>query len=476
MRDEMLKAHINLNLSRIYYYRGEPEKTIELDSTAKIVFHNAGEYNLEATATMFMGFAYAQMQEYQKALDYEQKALDIFRYLKDPKRISETLNAMGTMHQELNNLEMALSLYKQSMAIDDSLGNTEYVAISLSNIAGIYIEQEDYQKAIENFEKAYILMDSTASFHYLAPITGYLAESYALAGNYEKAYSTMCLHQSYTDSLNSEIRQEQFLRIQEEFNTEKKESEILTLNRDKEQLAYKLRSGVIIFALAGGIILLFLLLLFFYFRQRRARDLQKRMELEQKALRVQMNPHFIFNSLNSLQSMFMKGDFDLANDYLGDFGALLRHILDNSGKSMISLEEELKTLRLYLSIERMRTDGLIGYEINVDPEIDARHSFVPPLIIQPFVENAIWHGILPTERKGHIIISISQVNSDILKCLITDDGIGISASRLRKKNEIHKSKGMEITSQRLRKNNDLQIEDIPTGGTRVTIFIPMNHD
>jgi sensor histidine kinase YesM len=319
-------------------------------------------------------------------------------------------------------------------------------------------------------------MDSTTSFYYLTTLTRYLAESYALAENYEKAYATMLLHQSYRDSLNSETQQEQFLRIQEEFNAEKRENEIHQLSSDKDQLAYKLHSSTLIFALSSGIILLLLLLIFFYYRQRRARDFQKRIELEQKALRVQMNPHFIFNSLNSLQSMFMKGNFDLANDYLGDFGALLRHILENSGKSAISLEEELNTLDLYLSNERMRTDGMIDYEIVVDPEIDASAHFVPPLIIQPFVENAIWHGILPSQRKGRVTIHVHPVNADTLKCVICDDGIGISASRLRKKNDGHKSKGMEITRQRLRKSNDLQIEDLPTGGTRVVLFIPMNHD
>lgn len=473
LNDDVVLAQIKISLSRVYYYRGELHKAMELDSNAKIVFHNAGEKYMEGVATLFIGFIYTAMKDYQKALDYDREALDIFIQVKDSTRISETLNAMGTVYQELGDYEKALNYYEQSMAIDDSLGNTEYVAISLSNIAGIYIELKNYPKGIENFEKAIALMNKTTSFYYLKAITGYLAESYALAGNYEKAYSTMLVHQGYADSLNSEIRQEQFLRIQEEFNTKKKENEILVLNQDKEHLADKLRSTIIIFTLSGGIIILTLLLILFYTRQRRARELHKRAELEQKALRAQMNPHFIFNSLNSLQSMFMKGDFDLANDYLGDFGELLRNILDNSGKSNISLKEELNTLDLYLSIERMRTDGMIEYEMSVDPEIDTPNTFLPPLVIQPFVENAIWHGILPTEQKGRVTIEIQKVNQNTIKCIISDNGIGISTSLLRKKNKEHQSKGMEITSQRLRKSDDLKIEELEVGGTRVTLFIPL---
>lgn len=474
--DEMLAAQLDLSLSRIYYFRGEYEKTIELDSSARQVFHAAGNIGLEATATLYLGFAYNQLQDFEKALAYEREALLVFERLNDAKRISETLNAMGTAYQELLDFDRALLFYERSLAIDDSLGNTEYVAISHSNIAGIYIELENYPKAIENFEQAYALLDSTKSFYYRAAITRYLAESYALAGDYENAYNTMLIHQSYADSLNSEIRQEQFLRLQEEFEAEKRITEIQTLNKDKQQLADKLHSGIVIVTLLAGMLVLVLLLIFFYTRQRRAREHQKRVELEQKALRIQMNPHFIFNSLNSLQSMFMKGNFDLANDYLGDFGALLRHILDNSGKPFIPLEDELNTLKLYLSIERMRTDGRIDYEIHVDPEIDTRRCFVPPLIIQPFVENAIWHGILPSERNGNISIQIQYLDENTLRCEICDNGIGIAASQLRKKKAGHQSRGMEITSQRLGKNDQLKIEELPTGGTRVTLFIPLSHD
>ena len=211
-----------------------------------------------------------------------------------------------------------------------------------------------------------------------------------------------------------------------------------------------------------------------YIRQRKAREHQKRAELEQKALRAQMNPHFIFNSLNSIQRMFMEGDYDMANDYMGDFGDLLRIILENSGKLKVSINDEVNTLKLYLDIEKMRTGGMIEYQLNIDPTIDLLNNYMPPLVIQPFVENAIWHGILPTEKKGMITIDIARKDKNTLLCTITDNGIGIEQSKKLKKGDDHKSKGMKITEDRLSSVNSVKAEELPTGGTKITILIPIS--
>jgi sensor histidine kinase YesM len=196
-----------------------------------------------------------------------------------------------------------------------------------------------------------------------------------------------------------------------------------------------------------------------------AEFLKNRTDLEHKALRAQMNPHFLFNSLNSIQRMFVEGNTDAANEVMADFSSLLRRILNNSGKSRISLKEELDTLRLYLDIERIRCDNCFDYDIVLDESVDKLNMQVPPLVIQPFAENAIWHGVLPKKSEGHIRIHLSKVLSgDFITCVVLDNGVGMD------KNMSSESKGISITEQRL--GTKVIFEDPDDGGTRVILQIP----
>jgi LytS/YehU family sensor histidine kinase len=188
--------------------------------------------------------------------------------------------------------------------------------------------------------------------------------------------------------------------------------------------------------------------------------------LEQKALRTQMNPHFIFNSLGAIQQMYVMGELDLASNYMADFGSLMRKILDNSGKDFISIKEELYMLQLYLELEKGRSNKLLDYKIEADERLDQLGTRIPPMIIQPFVENAIWHGLLPMKKKGQVIVRLKLDNrTDLLICEIEDNGVGIQEQRERKG---HESKGMKITEQRL--GTKIKIENL-TPGTLITLNI-----
>jgi sensor histidine kinase YesM len=150
---------------------------------------------------------------------------------------------------------------------------------------------------------------------------------------------------------------------------------------------------------------------------------QKATELEMQALRAQMNPHFVFNSLNSINRFILKKQGAEASEYLTKFSKLIRMILNSSANVAVSLAEDLEALRLYLELESLRFDNKFNYKIECDPEMDADQIQVPPMLLQPFVENAIWHGLMNKEGEGHVWINISQENSTLL-CTITDDGIG----------------------------------------------------
>jgi LytS/YehU family sensor histidine kinase len=214
---------------------------------------------------------------------------------------------------------------------------------------------------------------------------------------------------------------------------------------------------------------------------------QSRMvELEMQALRAQMNPHFIFNCLNSINRFILKNQSDEASDYLTKFSKLIRLILFNSQSQSVPLENELEALKLYLEMEMLRFEGRFHFQINPDPELEVEDIEVPPLIIQPYVENAIWHGLMHKEGQGHLSIDLHREKGTLL-CQITDDGVGRKrAAELKSKSASKgKSLGMQITSHRLELINSLnekettvQITDLvdPTGeacGTRVVLRIPV---
>jgi ligand-binding sensor domain-containing protein len=182
-------------------------------------------------------------------------------------------------------------------------------------------------------------------------------------------------------------------------------------------------------------------------------------ETRQKALRAQLNPHFIFNALNSIQYLFLSNEEDLAQEYLAKFSSILRNTLNYSDKTYTSLADELENVKLYMELEQIRKKNFFKFHISIDDEIDSSEIVVPSMFLQPIVENAIWHGIQPLKTEGEIRIEIINVDSSYFEINIIDNGIGYSKS---KKSDIkqhkHKSKGSELISDRLKTLNFIKGE------------------
>lgn len=221
-------------------------------------------------------------------------------------------------------------------------------------------------------------------------------------------------------------------------------------------------------------------------KEKRKTELNKKIaHLESQALRAQMNPHFIFNTLSSIQHYISNNDTDAALKYLSKFAKLMRKIMDNSKQKMISVAEEINALDLYLELEVMRFDHKFKYTINVDKAIDQNYDRIPSMLIQPYVENSIIHGLLPKDGEGKIVIDLQKQEETIL-CIIEDDGIGREKSKEFKKNRVqqHKSMGMSITQERLdilnsslKSNLNAEIIDLydngKPAGTKVRLVIPL---
>ncbi len=242
------------------------------------------------------------------------------------------------------------------------------------------------------------------------------------------------------------------------------------------------------------LLLLSLGLIYFYVNRRinkikeRAREKQiianKLNEMEQMALRSQMNPHFIFNCLNSIQDYVINSDVQGANKFITDFSRLIRSTLDNSSKKTITIDDEIKYLSNYLTIEQYRFENKFDYNIYIDERINLYDNHIPPMLLQPYIENAIRHGINnKKEGVGLIQINILKQANNLI-CEIIDNGVGRKAAmELKGKNVIeYQSKGMELTAKRIQllnknigENIVIKIEDVepPKMGTKVTVFIPM---
>jgi signal transduction histidine kinase len=226
----------------------------------------------------------------------------------------------------------------------------------------------------------------------------------------------------------------------------------------------------------------------------RIRVVQRKAELERKlvgsqlrALQAQMNPHFIFNSLNAILHFVTTHDASSAHKYLSKFSKLIRSILDASRRDTMTLAEELDALRLYLDLEALRFDELFDYTIEIDPSIETEHIEIPPMLIQPYVENAINHGLRYRSRRGQLMIRMRQIDGRIV-CSVIDNGIGRKRSKEMKTrySSPFKSVGMQVTQERLEILNamhgsrfgvsvtDLLDEHDDPAGTQVDISIPVN--
>ncbi len=207
-------------------------------------------------------------------------------------------------------------------------------------------------------------------------------------------------------------------------------------------------------------------------------------QLEMKALRAQMNPHFLFNSLNSIRYYILKEEFDNASDYITKFSKLLRLILHNSRQNMITLKEELETLRIYVEFEQMRYSKNFTFNEEINNSVNPEEIMIQPMTLQPFVENAIWHGLMPKETNRQLSLSLNKTDN-LLTIIIEDNGVGRQkASAIKHENDMSETKsyGLQITDERFAilrsirgKRSDFEITDLfdkdkRPSGTRVTIY------
>ena len=344
-----------------------------------------------------------------------------------------------------------------------------------------------------------------------ADVRPFMIKNYTLLstlyGNLSKSDSAY-YYLKLSTALENDLTTKQFLfmlsNYKKQTESNKQQEQIASLDKNNRVLdqANKIKeeklkqASLLKWVFAAGLFIALLAALFIYRsltlkrkneqleNQKTQSDLKlKASELEMQALRAQMNPHFIFNCLSSINHFILKNETDFASDYLTKFSRLIRIVLINSKNKLITLEDELEMLRLYLDMERLRFKNSFTYTINFINSVDIDNIYIPPLLLQPFAENAIWHGLMNKDGEGHLEISLCT-ESDFLICHIIDDGIGRkAAAELKPSDEKKKSLGLKITRERFDLLNetdekktffefeDLYDENRNAAGTKVMLKI-----
>ncbi|WP_223034631.1 tetratricopeptide repeat-containing sensor histidine kinase [Hanstruepera marina] len=482
------------------------------------------KYNI-AVSQNSMGNIYLALKQYNLALDQFNKSLQIELEMDNKLGLAINNQNIGYAKEKLGSLNEALSYYEKSLKYNNEINSKigqvicynsigkvyiqkeafkkseafikdalkkaleindqYYISTSYLNLGLLQLKQQDYNNAQINLNKALEIsknfnLKSTEIETYL-----YLSELYDKIGDPEKAFTLYKKHVVLDETLTNERNLQYVNDLIIKYESEKKNSQIKALANENEIVKLKLAQNkrTLILSLLGGC--LALIILFVLNRQRQLKNDKKIVTLEQEMLRNQMNPHFIFNSLNSIKLYIINNEKENAVYYLNKFSKLIRKILVASNEKEISLEDELETMSLYINIENIRFSNAIDYNVIIDDSINPALIKVPSLIFQPFLENAIWHGLSSKAENKKISLHVKSDNPNYVTITITDNGIGRVASKKIKETKKlkRKSLGIQITRARLENfsknytyDYDLKINDLYESGnaigTQVVVNIP----
>ncbi|MEO6330513.1 MAG: histidine kinase, partial [Ginsengibacter sp.] len=426
--------------------------------------------------------------------------------------LSKLYTGLGELHLKLKNFDTALVNLNQALNIIKKARDKNQVMRILLPLSTTYKEKGNYAQAIKIANELLEMANENGARQFIRDAHFML---YGLFEHLEKVDSAYYHLRQYTiikDSidLNLTAQKLQFYKIKEQ--NEKAQASINILNDEKKLQQQRLKetakqrkillTGIVVLLLLGSLVIRNISLKRNSERNQRqlaenelklqksesekklAEFQQQATDLQMQALRAQMNPHFIFNCLNAINGFILINESEAAAGYLTKFSRLIRMVLKNSQKKFISLSEELETLNLYLYMESLRFKDNFTYLIKCDDTIDTLSIFIPPLLLQPFAENAIWHGLAHKQEDRELLIEL-HVEENILHCTITDNGVGRekAASLKSKSAEKNKSLGLQITRNRMKllnnnlngqpffEINDLKDEWGNAAGTRVHLRI-----
>ena len=496
------------NLANVFAHDKNHKKAIQLLNEADEILSSTGDTLSQNRAAILtnLGFSYSESNLHQKAIGIYEKVLIICIKNNIGFGIALTFDNLGKEYFALKQYPKALDYFEKAK-IEIEKNHVDFVrGKNLLNLAKTYKVLGKSNVSLKFLNQAKEIANQAQDNEGLSDIYLELQDAYFKTENYKNAYENLFEYSKMRDSLFNSEKNKTIQELSTKYETEKKEAQIKTLAQQKQiSELNSQRKNTLIYSILGGILAIAVIAYFSFtrFKEKKANELltnqlqeaenkialeQKATESELKALKSQMNPHFMFNALNSIQEQFMYGDKTLANEQMGNFTYLTRQILTVSGKKKINLATEVEILTKYLELEKMRFAEGFNYSISLSENIDEDYHQIPPMLIQPFVENSIKHGLLHKagEKKLSVKFTLDEAEENLI-CLVEDNGVGRAKSAEIKSKRVqqHESFSTSATEERLKLlGNDLKTKDFivyedlqnvegQVVGTRVRITIAL---
>jgi len=544
-------GNLLLQLGFINTFTGNHEKAVDFNRRAQYIFSQCGNRNAELFAKERIGASMLyHIQNYDSALIYYNELANEFRELGNKKEEGYMLISLGNVFTSQKDGHNAKPYFEKSLMISE-ISNTYLVGIAYQNLGYVYQNCLDkpnvlkaeayYLDAIQEYKRTgryghlpggyydcgnlyFQMRNYNAANKFLEAGLNAFSDFDALMDSlvYEvpdqkyKYYTQVRLVLSYiyhvlyimNEEIGNHIKALHYykLKIQAEDNiyteANRRQTDVILANAENELVTQKVqllekekelqeeraqRSFQFLIGL-GALVIVVIFMAMLYVRQNKLKTEQGKTKLQQRLLRTQMNPHFLFNSLSSIQNYIIKEKPTKASDYLGRFSKLVRQILNNSVEEWISLEDEIGSIKNYIELQKVRYRDMFEYTLEVDEKIDQETTLVPPMLAQPFVENSIEHGFKHKENKGNMKIRFS-LNGNLICFELEDDGVGRDKAmqELKSENKDHLSLSTDITRERLQVLNkklkqkislaivDLKDDNGNSAGTKVSFDIPFKN-
>lgn len=421
---------------------------------------------------------YTKLDSVDKAIIYYWKAMKSPSWRDNKYYLAYGYQGLGHANELKGNLSKAIEYNLKSAALSEEVGESRSLTTVLVNLSGCYVKQGQYRKAVKTAERAIALAEEIEFDEKAADGYYFLSMANEKLGNATSALRDFKAFYSLDSTILNRERKRAIAEMETRYETEKKDNEIASLSQQASIQALEIRQKNQAIVIGIIAILLVLGVIYFLYKQRESKRQHSQTELEQRFLRSQLNPHFISNALVAVQSFMLKNDTESASLYLTKFSKLMREILENSRREFIPVEEEINMLKNYMDIHQQRL-GSFEYSIELDEAIDPEVDTIPPMFVQPFVENAVEHGIGNMQSGGKIELKF-QKQGDFITIAVNDNGKGLA----QRADTDHKSFSTTIIQERMDLFNltlkrkiqlvidNLKNENGEVSGTRVELKVP----
>ncbi len=445
-KDTTIIVDFNLLIARIYFFSGDFKKSLNQHLYVLNAIRKTENTRALVSILVDIGSDYSQLNDTANTIYYYMQTAKYEPELGKTPDAAEVCKVIGTVFDMRKQFSYAEKYYGKAVAIYEFLNSKAGVSSALicqsnSNfkLGRIHLAKQQALTALE-------LSNATNFFTLIPQIQLTLKNIYLKEKDYKRALEMYERYVIGKDSLSNEKSQKLALQKQYDYEVEKRENQNKLLAQQNQIQSLKLnqnRNGLIAM---GCLFILVLLIVYLFSRQTKLKTEQKSTRLEQKLLLSQMNPHFIFNSLQAIQNYILKHEGKEAVKYLSSFATVTRSVLENSRLEYISLKSELNLLQNYLQLQKLRFKNRFEYEIKLEETIEPEYIFIPPMLLQPFIENAVEHGFQFIENDGKLLINYTLKNNTLFVEVI-DNGSGIKVESLKTKN--HQSLALEITKERI---------------------------